>query len=302
MSTQVSVPGQQTAARPFHLLRLQSANRQRRQVLEAQLEELPEIAANTGHTATLTRAKAELAQLTLEERLLAVGVPVFTTESVAAYKAQLAAVGSEETAALQAEVAVAESLIATAINDTKRETTSENKEALEGSVYLYFLSACILVGLLGYTFGGGIGVAVGGVALILSVFVAGYFGDGPSFTMLSKRLLASLPAKCASLQARASEIKRYSWQQIPMEQFGESIPITVLRRANLVRETIPQAMFLVEQLCVGPATVETNTALWTWTPPEPEFDEDPFLLVKVGESTAYIGVWEESEYEVEIVK
>ena len=73
---------------------------------------------------------------------------------------------------------------------------------------------------------------------------------------------------------------------------------TQLRRAKLVTDNIPGAQLFIDRLIVSAADLKCDQHIWTWTPPAGTFAPDPFFVVRVGDATAYIGVWEEPEFEV----
>ena len=295
---------------PFHLLqRLEPDSlRHSRDKLAAQLEELPAIAEATGHTATLNVVRARSSQQQLEDYLLALGVPVFTADSVQKYQMTVAARGQEQQAALQAEVNSAEQLLLQIIPKPVEDEESRDAPSFQPVMSTYN-KPTVFIGYLGILAVVWVAVATlfdlsAAVLAVLSTAVGlGFILAGfARSTVLSveKQLAATRQAKLDGLLARAAQIMTYRWDAVPLASYEEEVPVTVLRRGKLIREQCPDAELLVERLLVAPASLELSAHIWTTARPDWRTACDPFLLVKRGSAMAYVGVWEEPGYEVEI--
>jgi hypothetical protein len=78
-----------------------------------------------------------------------------------------------------------------------------------------------------------------------------------------------------------------SWKTAYLRLYGGNVPEFALVRALTIKQELPAAEFLVEQLY----TETQHRAV-----PEP----DPFLVVVLGNERYYIDVWDEKEYEAQL--
>lgn len=75
---------------------------------------------------------------------------------------------------------------------------------------------------------------------------------------------------------RVNRPKFCSWRTTELSMYVKPVPEYVLRKCVQIKRAIPEAQFFVEEL--------TTT-------------EDPFMVVRVGEESAYIEVWDEPKFE-----
>lgn len=88
-----------------------------------------------------------------------------------------------------------------------------------------------------------------------------------------------MSAKVSERHLRSQYVTEGKWQIVPLKGYNLPIPEYVLAKALDIKEALPTAEFLVDELVVGEKYV------------------DPFLIVKDGIEHYYIEVWDEPEFE-----
>jgi len=84
---------------------------------------------------------------------------------------------------------------------------------------------------------------------------------------------------------RSSYVQVYSrWMLVPLSKYTAIVPEFALRKAVQIKEACPTALFYVDVLKVNTKKIP-----------------DPFLVVKLGSEKYWVEVWDESEFEAQLI-
>lgn len=113
--------------------------------------------------------------------------------------------------------------------------------------------------------------------------------DGAYFTFIVLLGAGALISGIAGVMNRFDSDLRGSrttrtWKLLAIADYDGTIPEFVLHKAVQIKSAVPKAGLLIDQLFT-----ETEIA--------PIRERDPFLVVRLGDETYYIDVWDEKEYE-----
>lgn len=108
-----------------------------------------------------------------------------------------------------------------------------------------------------------------------------------NISVLNPRSVDAYKKRRVEEEKKKSKKSRYyyttfSWKSVPLEKYRKPIPLGALKTAVTIKEAMPEAKFVVEELLKNRRPIP-----------------DPFLVVKAGSAKYYIEQWDEPSFEDE---
>lgn len=100
-------------------------------------------------------------------------------------------------------------------------------------------------------------------------------------------------------EARAAKLRVLKWKETSIENYKDGMPDEILEKAIRVKKALPKASFTIVHTVEEKPKVAFDARVWKAKLPqqvEARSIPDPFLKVTLGNTSAYIGVWDETDY------